>query len=122
MNSQVQAHLEPVSLQDPINDYSSLLNAIGDARIVCIGDATHGTFEFYNERAKITKLLIIQKGFNTISVEADWPDGSAIHRYIHGSLGLEDAFNAFTRFPKWMWRNEVMLEFSQWLKEVFFIL
>lgn len=100
-------------------DYDALMEQIGDAHIVLLGEATHGTHEFYRERARITRRLILEKGFNAIALEADWPDAFRIHRYLQGDDTDADAAHAlggFKRFPSWMWRNEDMLEFVGWLR------
>jgi erythromycin esterase-like protein len=102
-----------------VNDYDPLLDLIGDARFVLIGEASHGTHEFYRERAQITKRLIREKGFNTIAVEADWPDAYRVNRYIRGRGDDADAVDAlagFKRFPTWMWRNADVLDFVGWLR------
>jgi len=100
-------------------DYDSLVEAIGDARVVMIGEATHGTHEFYHERAVITRRLIEEKGFAGVAVEADWPDAYRVNRYVRGSGTDEDAIEAladFERFPMWMWRNSDVLDFIGWLR------
>ena len=100
-------------------DYQELLERIGDASLVLIGEASHGTHEFYEQRAHITKLLIEQKGFHAVAVEADWPAALRVHRYVMGETEDENAIAAlgdFTRFPAWMWRNTVIVEFIEWLK------
>lgn len=66
------------------NDYDPLMDAIGEARLVLIGEASHGTHEFYRERARITQQLILEKGFNAIAVEANWPDSYEVNRYVRG--------------------------------------
>jgi len=78
-----------------------------------VGEASHGTHEFYHERAEITKRLIEEKGVNLVAVEADWPDAYKINRYVRGYDGPEEALSLFKRFPRWMWRNEVVFEFIQ---------
>lgn len=101
------------------NDYDPLLERVGDARFVLLGEATHGTHEFYRERAEITKRLITEKGFNAVAVEADWPDAYRVNRYVRGSNDDPDAERAlagFERFPTWMWRNTDVLEFVEWLR------
>jgi erythromycin esterase-like protein len=101
-------------------DYDALLELIGDARFVLIGEASHGTHEFYFERAAITKRLIVEKGFSIIAIEADWPDTARVHRYVRGvssDANPDQALSGFRRFPTWMWRNKVMLEFVQWLRD-----
>ena len=102
------------------DDYEALLDLIGDARIVLLGEASHGTHEFYAERAAITKRLIGEKGFTVIAIEADWPDSSRVHRYVRGASDDTDpneALSGFRRFPTWMWRNTVMVEFIEWLRD-----
>src|SRR5216683_6094920 len=93
------------------NDYDALLGLIGHARLVLLGEASHGTHEFYFERAEITKRLIAEKGFTVIAIEADWPDSSRVHRYVRGmgdDTSAEQALSGFRRFPAWMWRNTVV--------------
>jgi predicted phosphoribosyltransferase len=101
-------------------DYDPLLARIGDARLVLLGEASHGTHEFYRERAEITKRLIKEKGFRGIAVEADWPDAYRVNRYVRGISNDVDAIEAladFRRFPTWMWRNTVLVGFIEWLRE-----
>src|ERR1700693_6400624 len=100
-------------------DYDPLLEFIGDARFVLLGEASHGTHEFYRERAEITKRLIQEKGFTAIAVEADWPDAYRVNRYVRRENNDVDAIEAladFKRFPTWMWRNTVVVEFVEWLR------
>jgi erythromycin esterase-like protein len=99
--------------------YDRLLDRIGDAKFVLIGEATHGTHEFYAHRAEITKRLVAEKGFVGIAIEGDWPDAARVHRYATGQPGdsaPEDALGSFKRFPAWMWRNEVLVDFVRWLR------
>jgi erythromycin esterase-like protein/predicted phosphoribosyltransferase len=99
--------------------YDALLEGIGDARLVLLGEATHGTHEFYRERAFITRRLIAEKGFSAVAVEADWPDAYRINRYVRGLGADEDAVQSladFGRFPTWMWRNADVLDFVGWLR------
>lgn len=101
-------------------DYDPLLNWIGDCTLVLIGEASHGTHEFYRERALITRRLIEEKGFNGVAIEGDWPDAYRVHRYVRGTGNDEnarDALGDFTRFPAWMWRNTDVLAFLDWLHE-----
>jgi len=101
------------------NDYDVLLDLIGDSRIVLLGEASHGTHEFYFERAAITKRLIAEKGFTLLAIEADWPDASRAHRYVRGTsadANANEALSGFRRFPAWMWRNTVVVEFVEWLR------
>src|SRR5216110_2304198 len=97
-------------------DYNALLQLIDDARFVLIGEASHGTHEFYFERAAITKRLIAEKDFSILAIEADWPDSARVHRYVRGvssDANLAHAPSGFRRFPTWMWRNKVVLEFVE---------
>ncbi|MDQ2945183.1 MAG: erythromycin esterase family protein [Acidobacteriota bacterium] len=101
-------------------DYNPLLEFIGDARFVLLGEASHGTHEFYRQRAQITKRLIQEKGFTAVAVEADWPDAYRVNKYVRGQSGDADAVEAlagFKRFPAWMWRNADVLDFIGWLRE-----
>ncbi|MFC4638346.1 erythromycin esterase family protein [Deinococcus hohokamensis] len=96
-----------------------LLDAIGDARFVLIGEASHGTEEFYRERARITRLLIEHRGFTAVAAEADWPDAARVHRFVRGEgedQTAEDALGDFVRFPRWMWRNRAVADFVTWLR------
>jgi erythromycin esterase-like protein len=87
------------------------------ADVVLLGEATHGTQEFYEVRCEITKRLIQDHGFNIIAVEADWPDAYAIHGFVQrGDQGdPSEVLGAFDRFPLWMWRNETIANFVGWL-------
>src|SRR5437870_8176451 len=99
------------------NDYDALLELIGNARIVLLGEASHETEEFYFERAQITKRLIAEKGFTVVAIEADWPDAYHVHRYVRGATidsNANEALSGFRRFPTWMWRNTVVVEFVEW--------
>ena len=100
-------------------DYDALIDAIRDARLVLIGEATHGSHEFYQERAVITDRLITEKGFSAVAVEADWPDAYRVNRYVRGMSNDRDSVEAlgdFGRFPTWMWRNTYVVEFVSWLR------
>jgi erythromycin esterase-like protein len=102
------------------NDYDGLITLIGDARFALIGEASHGTHEFYFDRAQITKRLIAEKGFTVVAIEADWPDAYRVHRYVRGvstESNADEALSGFRRFPTWMWRNTVVVEFIEWLRE-----
>jgi erythromycin esterase-like protein len=99
--------------------YDALLDGIGDARVVLLGEATHGTHEFYRERAFITRRLITEKRFTAVAVEADWPDAYRVNRYVRGvstDQGAAQALEGFKRFPTWMWRNADVLDFVGWLR------
>jgi erythromycin esterase-like protein len=96
-----------------------LIEAIGDARLVLIGEATHGTHEFYRTRAALTNALISRKGFNLVAVEADWPDAYRVNRWVRHAepeTSAETALDDFTRFPRWMWRNRDVVDFLEWLR------
>jgi erythromycin esterase-like protein/predicted phosphoribosyltransferase len=100
-------------------DYDPLMGRIGEARFALLGEASHGTHEFYCERAEITKRLIAEKNFSAVAVEADWPDAYRLNRYVRGAGDDVDAVEAladFRRFPTWMWRNTVVVEFIEWLR------
>lgn len=106
-------------LQGKPRDYDGLLDQIGGARLVLIGEATHGTHEFYRERAELTKRLITEYGFSGVAAEADWPDAYRVNRYVRGAShdrNGNEALADFTRFPAWMWRNTATLDFVEWLR------
>ncbi|HVV35011.1 MAG TPA: erythromycin esterase family protein [Acidimicrobiales bacterium] len=101
------------------DDYDELLRRIGDRRVVLLGEASHGTHEFYRERARITQRLIEEKGFNAVAVEADWPDAYRVNRYVtHRSddTSATESLADFERFPAWMWRNADVVRFVEWLR------
>ncbi len=101
-------------------DYDAILDLVGDARVVLIGEATHGTHEFYRERAAITQRLILEKGFTGVAVEADWPDAYRVNTYVRGqskAAYAERALAGFVRFPAWMWRNTDVVHFVDWLRD-----
>lgn len=98
--------------------FEVLDEVIGDARIVLIGESSHGTDEFYRARAEITRWLIEEKGFSGVAAEADWPDAYRVNRYVHGlgtDQSADEALRGFERFPAWMWRNVVVRDFVDWL-------
>src|SRR5215207_2005242 len=106
-------------LEGKPGDYDPLLQLVGEARFALLGEATHGTHEFYRERAEITKRLITEKGFTAVAVEADWPDAFRVNRYVRGLSddgNADEALGGFKRFPTWMWRNTVVQEFVEWLR------
>jgi erythromycin esterase-like protein/predicted phosphoribosyltransferase len=92
---------------------------IGDARVVLIGESSHGTHEFYHARAEITKWLIEEKDFCAVAVEGDWPDAYRVNRFVRGigDATADEALSGFERFPAWMWRNTVVRDFADWLRE-----
>lgn len=96
-----------------------LLAHIGDARFILIGEASHGTREFYRNRAEITKRLILEKNLTAVAVEADFPDAYLVNRFVCGlseDRTADEALRSFNRFPLWMWRNREVLKFVEWLK------
>jgi erythromycin esterase-like protein len=100
-------------------DYDDLLDLIGDSHLVLLGEASHGTHEFYHQRARITRRLIEEKGFVAVAVEADWPDAYRVNRWIRcvgPDQGALEALGDFRRFPRWMWRNRDVLSFVHWLR------
>ncbi len=102
------------------HDYDALLELVGDARVVLLGEASHGTLEFYRERARITRRLIEEKGFSLVGVEADWPDAYRVNRWVRGhgrDRTAIESLDGFQRFPRWMWRNPEALELVEWLRE-----
>jgi erythromycin esterase-like protein len=113
----IQTFAQPLS--GKAEDYDGLLRLIGDSRFVLLGEASHGTHEFYRERARITQRLIEEQRFSAVAVEADWPDAYRVNRWVK-CLGQDrDALQAlsdFHRFPRWMWRNREVLAFIQWLR------
>jgi erythromycin esterase-like protein len=111
--------LEVRPLSGAAVDYDSLLDLVGNASVVMLGEASHGTHEFYRERALITRRLIEERGFTAVAVEADWPDAYRVNRYLRGApedADAEEALRGFRRFPTWMWRNAEVLDFVGWLR------
>src|SRR5437660_6646034 len=107
-------------LTDSIHDYDPLMERIGKARFVLLGEASHGTHEFYHARAQITQRLIEEKDFTAVAVEADWPDAYRVNRFVRGASndqGAVESLEGFKRFPTWMWRNQDVLDFTGWLRE-----
>lgn len=104
---------------DTVDDLplESLLKRIGDSRLVLLGEASHGTSEFYRARHCITRALIEEKGFDFVVIEGDWPDVSRIDQYVRHAEQPTSGWTAFSRFPNWMWRNEDVREFVDWLHE-----
>lgn len=99
---------EAVELTGQASDYDRLLAAIGDDRVVALGENTHGTHEFYRERGRITERLVREKGFKAVVIEASWPDTDRVNRYVRGigtDTSAAQAIASFREFPRWMWRN-----------------
>ena len=97
--------------------FASLMDRIGDARVVLIGEASHGTSEFYRLRERITRRLIEDKRFTIVAAEADWPDAARIDHYVRHRDAPPSDWSAFARFPTWMWRNQEVREFVDWLHD-----
>jgi len=125
MRSSIEIRALPALIRecaDPIDgietsDISALLERARRARVVLIGEASHGTSEFYRMRAHITRRLIREAGFSIVAIEGDWPDASRVDRYVRHLPPRPDAEPAFTRFPTWMWRNRETAAFGDWLRE-----
>ena len=108
-----------VPLHGDDGDWDALMDLVGDARLVLLGEASHGTHEFYRARARITQRLITEKGFTAVAVEADWPDAYRVNRYVRGAgadASPEEALGGFKRFPQWMWRNTDVVQLVGWLR------
>ena len=114
----LRQHLQP--LAGDARQYDCLLNLIGQARFALLGEASHGTHEFYRERAEITKRPITGKGCTAVAVEVDWPDAWRVNRCVRGLSDDADAdvaLSGFQRFPAWMWRDTVVRDFVEWLRD-----
>ena len=101
-------------IDDPA--FGAMFDRFADARVVCLGEASHGTSEFYRARAEISRRLIERNGLNIVAVEADWPDAATIDRYVRHRPWREGELRAFERFPTWMWRNHEFDGFIRWLR------
>lgn len=115
---QVARYIHP--LDGTSYQYEALMRHIGNAKVVMLGDASHGTQEFYEERAAITKQLIDKCGFTVVAVEADWPDCYRINRWVRGysnDRSAEEAMSDLRIFPQWMWRNAVVKDLVTWLHD-----
>lgn len=113
----LREHLRP--LPGPAADDDELCDRLAQARLALLGEASHGTHEFYDERAELSKRLVANHGFTAVVVEADWPDAWRVNRYIRGGDDDADAaaaLSGFERFPTWMWRNTVVRDFVEWLR------
>jgi erythromycin esterase-like protein len=109
-----------IPLDGSSRDYDALMDMVGDAPFVFLGEATHGTHEFYRARAEITKRLISERGFSAVCIEGDWPDAYRVNKYVRAAsddVEAVDSLGGFKRFPTWMWRNAEVLDFVSWLRE-----
>ena len=115
--SQVSALARTLEQHD---DLDALLRRIGDARYVLLGEASHGTAEYYAWRTAISQRLILEKGFSFIAVEGDWPDCARVNRFVKGRPDADgsarDALAAFARWPTWMSANEEVADLAEWLR------
>ncbi len=102
------------AIDDPA--FGAMFDRFGDKRVVLLGEASHGTSEFYRARAAITKQLVEEHGFTIVAVEADWPDAASVDRLVRGESQPRDAEPPFQRFPTWMWRNTEVAAFVEWLR------
>lgn len=112
--------LRPHPLTGDANDYDPLLQAIGGAHLVLLGEATHGTHEFYVERTRITQRLIREKRFTALALEAEWADAARVDRYVRGQSSdrtAAEALSGFEDFPRWMWRNEEFASLVEWIRQ-----
>ena len=112
----LRTHAEKLPAPERSDQFGALFDRFRDARLVLLGEATHGTSEFYRARAAITQRLIVEHGFNIVAVEADWPDAAHIDRYVRHLAPTKEARAAFQRFPTWMWRNVEVHDFVDWLR------
>ncbi|SDP11920.1 protein-L-isoaspartate(D-aspartate) O-methyltransferase [Filomicrobium insigne] len=114
--STVREFSEPFdSMEDA--DLDALIARIGDARVVLLGEATHGTSEFYRMRERLSQELILKKGFRFIAIEGDWPDAARVDHYVRHFEYPASEWTAFARFPTWMWRNREVQSFVDWLRD-----
>lgn len=115
--AQLRPHARPLATE---RDLDPLLAAIGDARYVLLGEATHGTSEFYTWRARITRRLVVERGFRFVAVEGDWPDCARVDRYVKGRRGAgasaRDVLRGFDRWPTWMWANDEVAALAEWMR------
>ena len=114
--SALQKHAQPLATE---TDLDSLMAEIGDARYVLLGEASHGTAEFYAWRAAITRRLIAEKGFSFVAVEGDWPDAYDVNQYVQGQGApgrAPDVLRAFDRWPTWMWANTEIARLAEWMR------
>jgi erythromycin esterase-like protein len=115
---------EPQELAAPLRapgDLDPLIDRIGEARVVCIGEASHGTHEYYEWRAQLTRRLIEERAFDLVAVEGDWPDCHAVHCCVTGSESAPEdpleVLTGFDRWPTWMWANQEVVDFTRWLRK-----
>lgn len=112
----LRPYVEPLPPPERADEFGGFFDRFADASIVLLGEATHGTSEFYRARAAITRRLIEKHGFTIVAVEADWPDARRIDAYVRHHATRPHRGESFVRFPTWMWRNAEVLEFADWLR------
>lgn len=112
----LRRHAEPLPSPDKLEDFGACFDRFGDVRTVLLGEATHGSSEFYRARAAITRRLIERHGSTVVAVEADWPDAARIDDYGRHLAPRPRRGDMFVRFPTWMWRNQEVLAFADWLR------
>ncbi len=112
----LRRHAEPLPTPAKAIDFAAPFDRFADARVVLLGEATHGSSEFYRARAAITRRLIEHHGFSMVAVEADWPDAARIDDYVRHQAPRPRHGDPFVRFPTWMWRNQEVLAFADWLR------
>ncbi len=107
---------EPLPPPEETDEFGVFFDRFADAKLILLGEASHGTSEFYKARAAITRRLIVKHGFNIVAVEADWPDAARIDRYKRHHAHEASSEDAFARFPSWMSRNVEVHDFVEWLR------
>lgn len=112
----LREHAEPLPAPENQQEFGKYFDRFADAQVVLLGEATHGTSEFYSARAAITRRLIEEHGFTVVAVEADWPDAARIDGYVRHHEPRPRRGDSFVRFPTWMWRNQEVLAFADWLR------
>lgn len=114
--TRLRPHLEALPPPEKADEFGAVFDRFADADVVLLGEATHGTSEFYRARAAITRRLIEKHGFTVVAVEADWPDAARIDSYVRHHASRPRRGESFVRFPTWMWRNREVLQFADWLR------
>lgn len=117
LTAEIARHARPLHALD---DVGPIVDHLGGASLVLLGEATHGSHEFYQLRAALSRALILEKGFDAVAVEADWPDALRVSRYLMGqgrAGDVQQALGGFERFPRWMWRNKEVAAFAQWMRQ-----
>lgn len=116
LSQMLHDNAEPLPHPSDAVGFATHFDRFADARVLLLGEATHGSSEFYRARAAITRRMIERHGFTVVALEADWPDAARIDAYVRHHAPRPDKGDSFVRFPTWMWRNLEMLEFADWLR------